>query len=196
MYVSSEKVILTDCDGVLLDWLVSFRSWMDSRGYKTVEDKENSYDISEAYGITKSGGSLLVREFNASAWMASLTPFGGAIEYVQRLYREHGYVFHCITSMSTDPKAKELRMMNLENVFGKGIFTQLECLDCGADKDDALEPYRDSDCFWIEDKPENADAGIEMGLRSILIAHPHNAGYTGTASRVANWKGIYDIISL
>ena len=53
------------------------------------------------------------------------------------------------------------------------------CLDTGADKDEALEQYRNSDCYWIEDKPQNADLGLAIGLNSLLIAHGFNADYKG-----------------
>jgi len=54
--------------------------------------------------------------------------------------------------------------------------------------------YRGSECFWLEDKVENADLGIEMGLRSILIGHTHNKDYTGSAIRCENWKEVYEEI--
>ena len=43
------------------------------------------------------------------------------------------------------------------------------------DKDGELEPYRDSDCLWIEDKPKNFELGEKMGLRSRLVRHSYNA---------------------
>ena len=192
--VSSEKVILTDCDGVLLDWFTAFNEWMVTKGYKSIDNIESKYNIHEIYHMYKSDSKLLIREFNNSAWMYDLTPLGASIKYVRKLYEEHGFVFHCITSLSDDPKAAKLRKMNLENVFGKGIFTKIECLPCGADKDSALEMYRGSECFWLEDKVENADLGIEMGLRSILIGHTHNKDYTGSAVRCENWKEVYEEI--
>ena len=54
------------------------------------------------------------------------------------------------------------------------MFSELVCLDTGADKDDALERYRDSGLYWIEDKVQNANLGATLGLNSILIEHSHN----------------------
>ena len=68
------------------------------------------------------------------------------------------------------------------------------CLECGGDKDEALEQYRDSSCAWIEDKSENADLGIELGLNSMLIEHEHNKDYVGNAVQVKNWKEIYELL--
>jgi uncharacterized HAD superfamily protein len=68
-------------------------------------------------------------------------------------------------------------------------------LECGADKDEALIPYKDSDCFWVEDKPTNAVVGHEMGLRSILIEHDFNRDFkSDDVQKVANWKEIYEMV--
>ena len=80
-------------------------------------------------------------------------------------------------------------------MFGDSVFDKFVYLDTGADKDDALIEYKDTDCYWVEDKPANADLGIEMGLDSILVAHAHNSSYDGDALRVSNWKEIYQTIT-
>jgi hypothetical protein len=67
-------------------------------------------------------------------------------------------------------------------------------LETGADKDEALEPYRDSNCWWVEDKPENADVGMSMGLRSILMEHGHNMNHPCNYPVVKNWREAYDLI--
>jgi hypothetical protein len=132
--------------------------------------------------------------FNESAAIGFLPPLRDAMYYVKRLHEEHGYVFHCITSLSLDPNAKKLREMNLNKLFGDTAFEKVVCLDTGADKDHALAPYRDTGCYWIEDKPKNADLGHDLGLRSILIEHGHNMAHDCEYPVVKNWKEIYNII--
>lgn len=189
-FADPEKVILTDCDGVLLDWEYSFSQWMHSKGYKAVEDYKDIYKINERYDMSREESKPLVRHFNESAWMESLPPLRDAVKYVRLLHEQHGYVFHCITSMSDDEKAIELRRRNLDNVFGKGIFEVLTSLDCGEDKDAALNEYRDSECWWIEDKPENVELGCRLNLRSILLDHRYNREYTW-CRRATDWRDIY-----
>jgi hypothetical protein len=118
-----------------------------------------------------------------------------AIHYVKKLHEEHGYVFHCITSLSKNRNAQKLREMNLDKLFGRTVFEQVVCLATGADKDQALEPYRDSGLFWIEDKTENAEVGANMGLKSIIMEHGFNMNYSGPIPLVKNWAQIYDIIT-
>jgi FMN phosphatase YigB (HAD superfamily) len=186
----NEKLILVDCDGVLLDWQYGFFRWMRSHGFEPVN--HGVYDIGEIFEIPKSEAKKYVRHFNESAAIGWLPQFRDAVKYVRRLHEDHGFIFHCITSMSTDIYAGKLRKKNLEALFGKTAFEKIECLECGADKDEALEPYRDTGCIWVEDKEENCDVGLDLGLNSILIAHHHNAGYTGSAPRVKSWREIYD----
>lgn len=167
----TNKVILTDCDGVLLDWVTQFHDWMTSKGY--VQEVSDIYDISTMYGIEKEQGRALVREFNESAWMGFLPAFRDARSGVAKLV-EAGYQFVVITSLSLDEKARLLRISNLKNIFGKDVFTDVICLDTGADKDDELVKYQDSGLYWLEDKTENAVCGLKYGLKSIIITHEHN----------------------
>jgi hypothetical protein len=86
--------------------------------------------------------------------------------------------------------------MNLNKLFGDTAFELVTCLETGADKHEALEPYRDSGCWWVEDKPENAEVGHKLGLRSILVEHGHNMNHVNEHFPVVkNWREIYTIIT-
>ena len=186
------KLILVDCDGVLLDWEYAFDCWMARHGYKIVSDGFYKMDIK--YGLDKYEAMRLIRMFNESAWIRKLPPLRDAIKYVKMLHEEHGYIFHAITSLSNDDYAQHLRTKNLIEMFGPTVFERYVYLDTGADKDQALLPYKDSGCYWVEDKPENVDVGISLGLDGILMKHDHNASYTGIAYQVSNWKEIFELI--
>ena len=188
-------IILTDCDGVLLNWAQSFHWWMHRKGYRPIYP--NAYAMDECYGISRSESKELCVTFCESAAVGFLPPLRDAIKYVRKLHEEHGVVFHCITSMGTDPWAIKLREENLARVFGEGVFERVVCLGCGEDKDKALERYRDSDFIWIEDKAENAELGAKMGLNSFLLSHTYYENYNlnDDVTRVNNWKEIYDHIA-
>ena len=189
------KIILVDADGVLLNWEWAFDIWVQEHGHKRVEQGNRLYDIGERYNIDREQGKKLIKLFNESASIGFLPPLRDAIHYVKKLHEEHGYVFHCITSLSKNRNAQKLREMNLDKLFGRTVFEQVVCLATGADKDQALEPYRDSGLFWIEDKVENAQVGANMGLKSIIMEHGFNMNYRGPIPLVKNWAQIYDIIT-
>jgi len=190
------KIILTDVDGVLLNWEWAFTTWMEQHGYTQVENGNQYYNVYERFGITLAEGKAQVKIFNESAAIGFLPALRDSMYYVKRLHEEHGYVFRAITSLSLDPSAYKLRKMNLEKLFGKTVFDDLLCLDTGADKDEALDPYSDSGLFWIEDKMENAIAGLEVGLNPILIEHGYNMHYSIPVGmkKCLNWKEIYEHI--
>ena len=193
---NSNKLILVDADGVLLNWEYAFAIWMEQHGHEQRPGAEFVYDIGERYGIGHDQGRKLIKLFNESAAIGFLPPLRDAMYYVKRLHEEHGYVFHCITSLSTDVNAQRLREMNLGKLFGKTAFEQIICLETGADKNQALEPFRDSGCWWFEDKIENAEVGLNLGLRSVIVEHGHNMSYKNPKiPMVKNWKEIYQIIT-
>jgi hypothetical protein len=190
-----DRLILTDCDGVCLDWEYAFNIWMQEHGFTEVEGSKLSYDMSIRYNIPKEQVRKLIKIFNESAAIGFLPAQRDAMYYIKRLHEEHGFRFHAITSLSLDPNAQKLREMNLHKLFGATAFERIVCLDTGADKDEALEEYEGTGCFWIEDKISNAELGHRMGLKSLLLEHGHNMNHECPYPIVKNWKQIYHIVT-
>lgn len=191
-----KKIILTDADGVLLDWEYAFDVWMRQHGFRKTEDGALKYNIGRRYGIDDAQGKKLIKIFNESAAIGFLPALRDSMYYVKRLHEEHGYVFHCITSLSEDENAQELRRMNIRKLFGATAFERFVFLDTGAAKDRELGYYTDTGYYWIEDKIDNAEVGHQLGLKSLLVEHGHNMQYHNPdIPRVKNWAEIYGIIT-
>lgn len=190
---SFDKVILTDCDGVLLNWEYAFNTWMKRHGYEMTQAGENAYDMGDRYGISNVEKKRLVKFFNESSAIGFLPPLRDAMYYVDLLHRKHGYVFHMITSLSLEPSAQQLRIENTKKLFGETAFEKFIFVDTGADKDEVLLPYMNSGYLWVEDKVENAVLGVEYGLNSVIMEHGHNMHFQDIP-RVKNWKEIYDTL--
>ena len=189
------KIILVDCDGVLLDWEYAFDVWMSQHGFKKQDSLK--YNIGKRYGIDEEQGRKLIKIFNESAHIGFLPPLRDAMYFVKRLHEEHGYVFHCITSLTTDENACELRKMNLRKLFGQTAFEKFIFLDTGADKDEVLDEYKDTGYWWIEDKIVNCQVGTKAGLRSVLVEHGHNMDYNDPKiPRVKNWRDIFNLVTV
>ena len=192
------STILTDCDGVLLDWAYSFEKWMKFHFNLTVKDPYE-YDIAKRYQsddpeLQKDSKFYIPRIFCNSSRIASLKPLRDSVKYVKKIYEEHGITFDVVTSLSLDPETQKLRKYNLNKVYGDAI-DRIVCLDTGEDKDEALEEWRDSGRIWVEDKPENALLGAKMGLQAVLIDHPYNKDFSHPdVTRVKNWKEVYEMI--
>lgn len=189
------KVILTDADGVILDWEYAFDIWMQEHGFQKQDGGQFIYNIGRRYGIDMEQGKKLIKIFNESASVGFLPALRDSMYYVKRLHEEQGYVFHCITSLSKNENAQKLRTMNLQKLFGKTAFAHYIFLDTGEDKDGVLQDYKDSGLWWIEDKITNAETGLNLGLKPLLMEHGHNMDYDNPLiPRVKNWKDIYERI--
>ena len=191
----AKRLILTDVDGVLLDWEYAFDVYLQQHGFQKTPDGHLKYDIGKRYGIDREQGKKLIKIFNESAHIGFLPPLRDAMYYVKRLHEEHGFVFHVITSLSADENAQALRRMNLQKLFGRTAFEKFVFLETGADKDQVLDQYQGTGYWWIEDKILNCRAGQERGLRSLLMEHGHSLDFADTAiPKVKNWRDIYEII--
>ena len=187
------KTILTDCDGVLLDWETKFETWMKRLGYKLNASRLNVYSISEQYGINDQTSMELIARFNSGSDFESLTAWRDSVKYVQRLHTE-GWNFVVITTAGTHPWTPGLRKSNLDKIFGEGIFNEIHVLPLHSDKGVVLKNYQDSKLFWIEAKPSNAELGLRYGLSPLLMSVAHNADYKGPVPVVNNWAEIYKLV--
>ncbi len=208
----SNRIILTDVDGVLLEWEHHFTKWMLQRSYfenevgegyvgkriypyKLLDNKENTYEMAERFGLTKTEVRKEIREFNKSAWMGNQPPIQDSQTWVKLLAAE-GWTFIPITSQTSDIPAQLLRKKRLGELFGEHIFTNYHILDTGADKDHALAEFHNTDLYWVEDKPKNALAGLKYGLKPILINHPYNQDFNHPdITRVNNWQDIHGMVA-
>ena len=205
MPISNNRIILTDVDGVLLEWEHHFTKWMlqntlfDERGaryhpYRLLPDKQNTYWMEERFDLSKEKMGEKIREFNRSAWMGTQRPMHESQTWVKLLHAE-GWTFIPITSQTSDKPAQELRKKRMGELFGENVFSNYHILGTGADKDSALAEFHGTGLYWVEDKPTNALAGLRYGLKPILIDHPYNRDCNHPdIIRVNNWKQIHELL--
>ena len=198
----SDRIILTDVDGVLLEWENHFTKWMITRGHKLKENYKSEYDMgkrfifySNVFNEDPDYIKLAIREFNKSAWMATQPPMPESQTWVKLLHAE-GWTFIPISSQTSDIPAQELRKRRLEELFGENAFYNFHILETGSDKDDVLAEFHGTGLYFIEDKWTNALAGLKYGLKVLFINHPYNQKYKHPdITRVNNWKQIHEIVS-
>lgn len=195
----SNKLILIDIDGTVLDWKNSFIQFMALE--KIIEKDNTKYKVSEwmqditGAPITPEHGKFLIEYFNRSAWICFLEPLRDSVEVLKAL-KEKGYEFKAITSLHTDRPAQALRKMNIQDVFGEGVISDITFLPTGADKDEALKEYEGSGAWWVEDKVENALVGKRLGLKPIIINHEYNQDvFTDDIPTAKYWSTVYKIIT-
>jgi len=185
------KLILADCDGVLLHWEWYFDRWMNKHGY--TKRIEGAYDTAQAYAISSKEGEQLVRMFNETVYASTLPPLRDSVKYVRKLHEEYGCVLHVISSISGEAEIAEARHRNLYNVFGKSVFYKITCMDPDIPKSYALAEYAESNAIWVEDVVSNYEMGKKLGLHSLLVSQSYNQTVAGV-SRIYGWSDVYDII--
>lgn len=187
-----KKIIVTDVDGVILNWEDAFQVWMEHQGFKKVLKHKLIYNAASQFNLSKEEGKKWVKLFNQSAAIGFLPPLRDAQEILTLLNKNYGYRFVVCTSLSNDKAAQELRTRNLQKYFGD-IFEEFVYLDTGADKDEALyklaKKYRG--CLWVEDKVENADAGANVDFEPVVMEHGYNMNENHEHFVAKNWEDIY-----
>ncbi len=188
-----QKLILTDADGVLFDWITGFNSWMERKGYSRLYGFERYYTIEKWYDIPRNEAMDLVAAYNSSAAIGFLPPYIDSVEYVKKLHDIHGYKFVVITAFGDDEYAIKLRKKNLLDVFGD-VFEDVLFVGLLKSKMELLKRYEPT--IWIEDKPSAAEEGLQAGHETFLIRHGHNANMTTShaITRVDSWKEIYNSV--
>ena len=185
------KKIITDCDGVLLDWAFAFDVWMREQGYFRLPNTDHHFSQAKRYGIPENEALEKVHEFNQTGALGYIPAYKDSVEYVTRLARE-GYRFDVVTMIGKDKYAHRLRKINLQHLFGD-VFDEIYCAgDFRKPKKEILQSkYSGTNYMWIEDRIDYAKDGQEVGLKTYLMDWPYNReGWSGP--RVKSWKEIYD----
>lgn len=163
--------ILTDCDGVLLDWNTAFDKYMLSE-HDAVVKNDNTYCIGSRYGWEPEAGLAEVLKFNASDAVHDLKPIPGAVEAIKILNEVYNCRFTIISSLSDDPKKRDAREENVKRYFGD-VFEDVICMKLTRTKADVLREYP-AGMIWLEDHATNAAIGHALGHQSHLLAHSYN----------------------
>ena len=111
-----QYTILTDADGVLLNWRDSFDYYMMYNHSIFATGDVRKYDQTLRYNMAAEDINRYILQFNNSSNIGFLPPLYDSVKYIQKLY-EMGYTFKVITSLSLNPFSQELRTKNLKKIF-------------------------------------------------------------------------------
>lgn len=184
----TEKRILVDVDGVLLDYFTPFTQTFN---LKQIKSNVNSFE--DAFMLAPEIILEMVDKFNHSESFSSLPPFKDAVEYITKL-KEEGYIIDVITAAGRSPDIIVNRIKNLEVVFGKDTFNKYMFVEHTESKLVHLTMYQNSGFTWIEDSIKNYYLGLRCGLDSVLM----DTDFNHTETRLQhyfNWEDIYNHIT-
>ena len=84
----ADKILLTDVDGVLLDWESKFENFVLALGYNFKPNHEFMYSISDQIGVSKEEGTALIAKFNRSSDFESILQYRDSAWGIEKLKSE------------------------------------------------------------------------------------------------------------
>lgn len=169
------RILLTDVDEVLLQWMVEFKQFLINNKYSTVSSFPSTWALHDwilhdGSPLTENETRKLILQFNHSDQFQSLKPYDHAKETLSFL-KEFGFHIVAISSCTDDHDVFTKRKFNLDTNF-PGLIDNLICLPLGSPKIDVLTKFPQS--IWIDDNIHNVQDGIKLNHFSFLMKRPWN----------------------
>lgn len=194
--------IITDVDGVLLDWFNGFEKWItEVKGIKPTHGATPSmYKLTDKYPFTSEEIVKLIEEFNSSSYFGELDAIDGSVEFLKKLVEDDNMEVAWLSAGSVEgqeDKCFDMRSSNLKERFGTDIPGTLLVMD--TPKDAYLLRYKEEmgdNLIFIEDSLSHAESAIKLGIRTILLNTTYNNTKTKSKLlyRAKDWEDIYNII--
>lgn len=131
-----KPIILTDVDGVLVQWTSGLPYFAQKNGIRTDEILKTLVDErfrtgEELFGVNGRIANILMREYNNSDFIKYLAGYVDAIDVVNRLKDQYDFI--AITALGDSNQALLNRCCNLNTLF-PGAFKDILCVDIGETK--------------------------------------------------------------
>lgn len=180
------KTLLTDVDDVLLNYMDSYKRYVEHCGYSFRYEEPVQWDLTHwVDGPWKE----LIKEFNSSKYFSQLEPFPDAVRAIKELKYEYKII--AISACSKD--SRHLRERNLKDVFGDAI-SDIHLVDLGISKYEILSSMPKS--IWVEDRMEGAIDGMLCGHNTFLMNRSHNLYQEHPeVKKVDSWDEILKLIN-
>lgn len=194
--------VITDVDGVLLDWFYGFEQWITNiKGVKPVHATAPSmYSLQDKYPLTQQEIVEHIAEFNSSKYFGELLAVRGAESYFCSMLSHRNMKWSWLSCGAVDDKETEcleMRKQNLRKRFHREIPGIL--LPMSAKKLTCLAAYSElfgEDMVFIEDSLSHAMDAVKMGIKTVLLDYPYNQQQKDPylLYRAKNWKEIYEFL--
>lgn len=194
-----DKIILTDIDGVVLDFGSNFHSFLaDVKNIKIPLDEWAAPDFWQTVEWSDEDKQVFITEFAHSDYFRDLPAKECALDIFARL-RDEGWRFIAITACITDHASQcydttwKNRADNLTRHFGP-LFEELHLASWSAGKRPFLQHYKPT--WWVEDHVGHATEGHRIGHKSLIMNSIRYKPEQNTQKLplVNSWHDIYDFI--
>lgn len=189
--------LLLDVDGVLLDWSGGFLRYMEVRGHPPRSVTHRRWDMRCCFP-TLDGQQIwnFINMFHHSEAYGELEPLPGAVSAARFLRMKlPNTKFVAITACGLDPRTIHLRTQALQQF----PIDEVHFVSPRQGKGEILAKFPADTSIMVEDKPENIDDVLDLGMRAIMIDHEYNQHYepeSGKFFRALGWGYAKDYILL
>ena len=162
------NVLLSDLDGVYVDWTQGFVKYMESIGFKALHAQPEVFTMTDIFPDVEKPW-LHIKDYQQSEFYAQVKAYDGALEAYKHLV-DNGVKIIAVSSCGLDEQTVKSRTAFVES---QGVFSDMILLEMGAPKIDVLNSFDRS--AFIDDQPVIAMEGLEAGHIAMLKAMPYNA---------------------
>lgn len=197
-----KKTILTDCDGVLLNWLSGLPGFLEDAGHdtshlKSLLDGNQFVPFFDLFMVDNEQDALeMMDRYHQSEHLTRLPEMEpGSSEAIRRLGQDYEIIV--VTSFSDNKIAQRNREENLRLRYGDAI-TDLVCLPFSADKTEALKSIakRCDAKIWLDDQIKHVHHGTNAGIDSYQFTFGMSCGRnTGEVAEIDSWTKVERLLS-
>lgn len=201
--MNEKPVILTDVDGILVQWASGLPYFAQKHGINTDNILRNLVDEKfrdgmEMFGFNDRISNILMNEYNNSDFIKYLAGYKDAIDVVNRLKERYNFI--AITALGTTNEALLNRCCNLNTLF-PGAFRDIMCVNYGESKLphylSVKKKYGSRLVCFIDDLASNLeDCHDVMSTLPLVHMVRGERRMTECAAHVVNdWYGIENLIN-
>lgn len=169
---NQEKIILTDIDGVVLDFTQGFYSFLeDTQNIVIPHEQRANFAIYKQLGWTREQDQHVMTDYAHSDYFKKIPAKECARDVLQDM-RKDGWRFIAITACLTGLERQcykttyQNRLDNLEAHFGN-VFEDLHLSTWDGGKGEHLGRY--DPAYWVDDRPHHALEGQKFGHQSFIM---------------------------
>lgn len=175
-----KKIIATDVDFVLLDWVQGLKPFLDEKGIDSEHLKKykgSTYypSLQELFFIKDESICInLMKEFNASRHIKELPIFQEGSEKYFRELHDKGFEIHAVTCIGSEEKIKRNRYENLFSIYGE-VFSYDKVINLPVRT--SKEPYlkelqkKGEVLIYIDDRHNHLKEAKDIGIKTALYTN-------------------------
>lgn len=195
MTLKTNRALIFDVDGVMLDWHGGFRNWMGGQGFEDALPDETHYDLTKHFPKFNQEGIVeQINKFNRDEQYAHLPHVPGVTAGLHDLWHSHAAHLRFVVVSATGRHIKTIYHRTY-SLMDFPPFDECYFLDV-ADKKGGTFALFDTGSIVFEDNVKHAEEAVRRGHHVVLVDRPYNSDLEGEhIHRIFHWKEALPIVN-